>query len=196
MMRKKNIGQGKRILNYIVSFQICSLARALKKHSGYYAFCDTDGIAISYKHWKKLQEFFKPLNPFPNESLLKLEKENFDENRKKELVNILNSFFREGGSIIPQMLIITHQREIEDVSDISYFVTKKDGYSNVELVTAESNCRQSIFPGKMSNSARARPIQLHPNARNINRYEKFQKGCITRRCRRRLVHPFTQFCVW
>jgi len=55
-----------------------------------------------------------------------------DEERRKELVNILSSFFREGGRIIPQMLIITHHREIEDVADVIYNVNKKEGYSVVE----------------------------------------------------------------
>jgi len=55
-----------------------------------------------------------------------------DEERRKELVNILNSFFREGGRIIPQMLIITHHNEIEEVADVVYSVKKKDGYSTVE----------------------------------------------------------------
>jgi exonuclease SbcC len=55
-----------------------------------------------------------------------------DEERRKELVNILNSFFREGGRIIPQMLIITHHSEIEEVADIVYSVKKKEGYSTIE----------------------------------------------------------------
>jgi exonuclease SbcC len=55
-----------------------------------------------------------------------------DEIRRKELVNILNSFFREGGRIIPQMLIISHHREIEDVADVIYSVKKEDEYSIVK----------------------------------------------------------------
>jgi len=55
-----------------------------------------------------------------------------DEERRKELVNILNSFFREGGRIIPQMLVITHHREIEDVADIVYPINKQEGYSIIE----------------------------------------------------------------
>jgi len=55
-----------------------------------------------------------------------------DEERRKELVNILNSFFREGGRIIPQMLVITHHREIEDVADVVYSISKQEGYSIVE----------------------------------------------------------------
>ena len=47
-------------------------------------------------------------------------------------MNILNSFFREGGRIIPQMLIITHHSEIDEVADIVYSVKKKEGYSTVE----------------------------------------------------------------
>lgn len=55
-----------------------------------------------------------------------------DEERRKELVNILSSFFREGGRIIPQMLIITHHNEIEDVADVIYTVKKEEGYSIAE----------------------------------------------------------------
>jgi exonuclease SbcC len=55
-----------------------------------------------------------------------------DEERRKELVNILSSFFREGGRIIPQMLIITHHREIEDVADVIYTIRKEEGYSIAE----------------------------------------------------------------
>ncbi|MBX5321082.1 AAA family ATPase [Candidatus Bathyarchaeota archaeon A05DMB-3] len=55
-----------------------------------------------------------------------------DEERRKELVNILNSFFREGGRIIPQMLVITHHREIEDVADVIYNIRKQEGYSILE----------------------------------------------------------------
>jgi exonuclease SbcC len=57
-----------------------------------------------------------------------------DEERRKELINILNSFFRKGGRTIPQMLIITHHREIEDVADVIYRVNKKGGYSIVETI--------------------------------------------------------------
>jgi exonuclease SbcC len=56
-----------------------------------------------------------------------------DEERRKELVNILSSFFKEGGRIIPQMLIITHHPEIEYVADVIYTVKKEEGYSIAEL---------------------------------------------------------------
>ncbi len=55
-----------------------------------------------------------------------------DEERRRELVNILNSFFREGSRIFPQMIVITHHTEIEDVADIVYSVKKKEGCSVVE----------------------------------------------------------------
>ena len=59
-----------------------------------------------------------------------------DEERRKELVNILNSFFREGGRIIPQIIVITHHEELEEVADIIYNVRKVDGYSTVTPVEA------------------------------------------------------------
>jgi len=55
-----------------------------------------------------------------------------DEERRKELVNILSSFFREDGRIIPQMLIITHHPEIVDVADVIYTIKKQDDYSIAE----------------------------------------------------------------
>lgn len=58
-----------------------------------------------------------------------------DEQRRKELVSILSSFFREGGRIIPQMLIITHHSEIEDVADTTYTVRKEEDYSVTEKAT-------------------------------------------------------------
>jgi hypothetical protein len=51
----------------------------LQQHGGYYAFCDTDSMAVSPFHWNKLQEYFEPLNPMPGEPFLKLEVENYDE---------------------------------------------------------------------------------------------------------------------
>ncbi|HJW98232.1 MAG TPA: hypothetical protein VJ529_03810, partial [Candidatus Bathyarchaeia archaeon] len=60
-----------------------------------------------------------------------------DEQRRKELVNILSSFFREGGRIIPQMLIVTHHSEIEDVADIIYNVKKQEDYSIAEKNTIQ-----------------------------------------------------------
>jgi exonuclease SbcC len=58
-----------------------------------------------------------------------------DEQRRKELVNILSSFFKEGGRIIPQMLIITHHPEIEDVADTIYTIRKEESYSIAEKNT-------------------------------------------------------------
>jgi exonuclease SbcC len=64
-----------------------------------------------------------------------------DEERRKELVNILSSFFREGGRIIPQMLIITHHPEIMDVADVIYTIRKQDDYSIAE---SGSQVRDSV----------------------------------------------------
>ena len=71
----------------IVSTMLTSGARLLLamaeawlcQHGGYYAFCDTDSMAVSPFHWKKLQQFFEPLNPIPGEPFLKLEDENKNE---------------------------------------------------------------------------------------------------------------------
>jgi hypothetical protein len=53
----------------------------LQQHGGYYAFCDTDSMAVSPRHWKPLQAFFQSLNPYQShEPLLKLEYDDRDEN--------------------------------------------------------------------------------------------------------------------
>ena len=77
-----------RFFHPIVSAMLTSGARLLlamaeawlHQHAGYYAFCDTDSMAVSPFHWRKLQQFFEPLNPMPGEPFLKLEQENYDEN--------------------------------------------------------------------------------------------------------------------
>jgi hypothetical protein len=76
-----------RFFHPIISTMLTSGARLLlamaetwlQKHRGYYAFCDTDSMAVSRFHWNKLQEYFEPLNPMPGEPFLKLEAENYDE---------------------------------------------------------------------------------------------------------------------
>jgi hypothetical protein len=77
--------------NPIISATITAGARLLlamaeawlERHKAYYTFCDTDSIAVQPFYWKRLQEYFEPLNPIPEEpSFLKLEQENQDENGK------------------------------------------------------------------------------------------------------------------
>jgi hypothetical protein len=53
----------------------------LQQHGGYYAFCDTDSMAVCPFRWKPLQAFFQSLNPYQSsEPLLKLEYDDRDEN--------------------------------------------------------------------------------------------------------------------
>ena len=53
----------------------------LEEHNGYYAFCDTDSMAVSPRHWRQLQNFFQPLDPYNStEPLVKLEYDDRDEN--------------------------------------------------------------------------------------------------------------------
>jgi exonuclease SbcC len=53
-----------------------------------------------------------------------------DEERRRELVGMMRDFFREGSSI-PQMIIVTHHRELEEVADTVYRVEKVGGISRV-----------------------------------------------------------------
>ena len=65
-----------------------------------------------------------------------------DEERRKELVSIMNSFFREGGRIIPQMIVITHHEELEEAADVIYNIRKVEGYSTVTSAEATQLIRQ------------------------------------------------------
>jgi hypothetical protein len=82
-----------RFFHPIISTMLTSGARLLlamaetwlQQHGGttrYYAFCDTDSMAVSPFNWRKLQEYFEPLNPMPGEPFFKLEAENHDENSR------------------------------------------------------------------------------------------------------------------
>lgn len=55
-----------------------------------------------------------------------------DEERRRELVDIMKSFST--NSIIPQLIIITHNRELEDVGDVVYNVEKVNGISVVKSI--------------------------------------------------------------
>jgi hypothetical protein len=76
-------------LNPILATMITSGARLmlamaeawLEQHDGYYAFCDTDSMAVSPFHWRPLQAFFQSLNPYDSaDSILKLEHDERDAN--------------------------------------------------------------------------------------------------------------------
>ncbi|MCD6368909.1 MAG: AAA family ATPase [Thermoproteales archaeon] len=56
-----------------------------------------------------------------------------DEERRRYLVGLLKKFFKEKGGIIPQLIIVTHERELEDAADLVYKVEKKGGTSHVFL---------------------------------------------------------------
>ncbi len=80
-----------RFFNPIIATMLTSGARLmlamaeawLEEHRGYYAFCDTDSIAVSPRHWRPLQAFFQSVNPYDSpEPLLKLEHDERDEGGK------------------------------------------------------------------------------------------------------------------
>ena len=80
--------------NPIISATITAGARLLlamaeawlERHKAYYAFCDTDSIAVQPFYWKRLQEYFEPLNPVPEEpGFLKLEDENSKNGELRDL---------------------------------------------------------------------------------------------------------------
>ena len=53
-----------------------------------------------------------------------------DEERRRELVKIMNNFLRETSSL-PQMIIVTHHQELEDLADTIYRVKKLNNISQV-----------------------------------------------------------------
>ncbi|MDK2783493.1 MAG: repair protein SbcC/Rad50 [Thermococcaceae archaeon] len=56
-----------------------------------------------------------------------------DEERRKDLVEILDRFFKSRGAI-PQVIIVTHHPELENVADTLYLVRNVDGVSQVQEV--------------------------------------------------------------
>ena len=56
-----------------------------------------------------------------------------DEERRKDLVEILDRFFKSGGAV-PQVVIVTHHPELETVADTLYLVRNVDGVSRVREV--------------------------------------------------------------
>ncbi len=56
-----------------------------------------------------------------------------DEERRKDLVNILGRFFKNEGAI-PQIIIVTHHQELETVADTLYMVRKVEDVSQVQEV--------------------------------------------------------------
>lgn len=59
-----------------------------------------------------------------------------DEERRRELIEILKRAFREEAKVVPQLIIVSHDRELEEAADVVYTVTKEGGWSKVEEVEA------------------------------------------------------------
>jgi len=57
-----------------------------------------------------------------------------DEERRRELVEILKNFFKGSSSILPQMIVVTHHREIEDAADNLILIENVGGISQVKTV--------------------------------------------------------------
>ncbi len=58
--------------------------------------------------------------------------EYLDTDRREELVNVLKEF--QGGKIIPQLLVVTHDESVREAGDIIFRVYKENGYSRVKPV--------------------------------------------------------------
>lgn len=54
-----------------------------------------------------------------------------DEERRRELVEVLRRFFREEPRVLPQLVLVTHEREVEEAADLVYYVTREAGFSKV-----------------------------------------------------------------
>ena len=56
-----------------------------------------------------------------------------DEERRRELVEVLRRFFKEEPRVLPQLILVTHEREVEDAADAVYYVTREAGFSKVSM---------------------------------------------------------------
>ena len=83
--------------NPIMSVFITSTSRLIlavtevliKQNQGYFAYCDTDSVFISPQHVRLVQEFFKPLNPYTQDTeMFKIEEYKDSEENKHPLDNV------------------------------------------------------------------------------------------------------------
>ena len=61
-----------------------------------------------------------------------------DEHRKRELINILRYGWRSGSGILPQLILVTHDREVEEAADLIIEVEKVNGVSTVKRVATST----------------------------------------------------------
>jgi len=65
-----------------------------------------------------------------------------DTDRRRELVNLLKNF-RKGGHMISQLIIVSHDRELEEAANVVYEVVREGGVSKIkrqaEISSAEEN---------------------------------------------------------
>jgi len=55
---------------------------------------------------------------------------NMDESRRRELIRMLKRI-SEGEGVVPQLIVVTHDQEIEEAADLVYLVRKENGISKV-----------------------------------------------------------------
>jgi len=60
-----------------------------------------------------------------------------DSERRRELVNLLKNF-KGGGRLIPQIIIVSHDRELEEAADVIYEVIRSEGTSKIRQVLREA----------------------------------------------------------
>ena len=61
-----------------------------------------------------------------------------DEHRKRELINILRYGWSGGTGILPQLIVVTHDRELEEAADLIIEVEKVNGVSKVKRIASSS----------------------------------------------------------
>ena len=62
-----------------------------------------------------------------------------DSNRRRELVSLLKNF-RKGSRMISQLIVVSHDRELEEAADVVYEVAREDGVSKIKKL-AEAKSR-------------------------------------------------------
>ena len=66
-----------------------------------------------------------------------------DEHRKRELINILRYGWSGGTGILPQLIVVTHDRELEEAADLIIEVEKVNGVSTVKRIASGASIAES-----------------------------------------------------
>ena len=64
-----------------------------------------------------------------------------DSDRRRQLVSLLKNF-RKGSHMIAQLIVVSHDRELEEAADIVYEVAREGGVSKIKSLVETSSARE------------------------------------------------------